>query len=227
MSALLQCRNLCKSYQDGEATLNILQDVSFSVEHGETLAILGASGSGKSTLLHILGTLDKADSGEICFEQQDLSAIKANKQASFRNQNLGFVYQFHHLLPEFNARENVAMPAFIAGKDKTVSLQQADELLHMVGLSSRISHRPSQLSGGERQRVAIARALINRPKLILADEPTGALDEDNSQGIFELLKDINKTHETTIVLVTHDHGLAAKMQRKIHLEQGRVVEAPK
>jgi len=221
-SSVLRCQSICKSYHEAESEVNILQNVSLDLKAGETLAILGSSGSGKSTLLHILGTLDAPDSGEVYFQDECLSRLSAKKQAKFRNSQLGFVYQFHHLLPEFSAQENVAMPLLIAGIEKKLALKKADALLERVGLSHRASHKPSQMSGGERQRVAIARALVNTPKVIMADEPTGNLDELNSQQIFELIQDINQEFNTAFIIVTHDQVLASKLDRMLTLTHGQL-----
>ncbi|MFC4699490.1 lipoprotein-releasing ABC transporter ATP-binding protein LolD [Glaciecola siphonariae] len=220
--SLLRCESISKSFKDAESEVNILQDVSIDVFDGETLAILGSSGSGKSTLLHILATLDSPDRGEIFFEDVRLNSLNQKKQAAFRNKNLGFVYQFHHLLPEFTAQENVAMPLLIGDMDKRTALAKAKEGLHRVGLSHRLAHKPSQLSGGERQRVAIARALVNSPKIIMADEPTGNLDADNSEHIFELIQSINKELNTAFIIVTHDQSLAQKLDRTLFLKKGKL-----
>ena len=222
MVALLSCRKLKKSFHDGDNEIVILDNVDLDVNKGETLAILGSSGSGKSTLLHILGTLDVADSGELCFDGDSLLTLSSNQQASFRNQHLGFVYQFHHLLSEFSARENVAMPLLISGQKQAIALKKADEFLELVGLSHRRSHKPFQLSGGERQRVAIARSLINEPQIVLADEPTGNLDDVTSQAIVELIKQIHTERGTSFVIVTHDHSVAAQMQRTVKLTKGKL-----
>lgn len=222
-SPLLSAINICKTYVDGEKSVNVLQSVSLRLESSQTLAILGSSGSGKSSLLHILGTLDSANSGEVLFKGESLTNMSSTQQAKFRNKELGFVYQFHHLLPEFNARENVAMPQLIAGKNKKEALGLADALLDRVGLSHRLSHKPHQLSGGERQRVAIARALVNQPSVIMADEPTGNLDNDASNEIFALISDINANENTSFIVVTHDHKLAEKMNRTLTLVNGNLV----
>lgn len=219
---ILRCQSISKSFTDAETQIHILQNVSIEVDSGETLAILGSSGSGKSTLLHILATLDKADQGDIFFQEQCLNQLSAKKQAQFRNQNLGFVYQFHHLLPEFSAQENVAMPLLIGDVSKHIALDTAEKMLERVGLAHRVGHKPSQLSGGERQRVAIARALVNSPKIIMADEPTGNLDAVNSAQIFELIQSINKEFNTAFVIVTHDQSLAEKLDRTLFLKQGQL-----
>ena len=221
---LLSAKNICQSFHDAEHQVDILSNVNVQVFEQETLAILGASGSGKSTLLHILGTLDSPISGEVIFKGQDLLKMSVSQQAKFRNQELGFVYQFHHLLPEFNATENVAMPQLIAGINKKQAYLKAQGLLERVGLSHRLSHKPSQMSGGERQRVAIARAMVNDPAIIMADEPTGNLDNEASLQILNLIEDINQTDATSFIIVTHDHALAKKMDRTLTLVNGKFAE---
>ena len=197
---LLQCDNLCKRYQEGTVQTDVLHDVSFSIEEGEMMAIVGTSGSGKSTLLHLLGGLDTPTSGD----------------------ELGFIYQFHHLLPDFTALENVAMPLLI-GKQKAADIErQAKAMLRSVGLEHRSDHRPSELSGGERQRVAIARALVNKPRLVLADEPTGNLDARNADSIFQLLGELNVAQRTAFLVVTHDLQLAKRMSRQLEMRDGRL-----
>lgn len=226
-SPLFQCQNICKHYSDASNTLQILNNVNLSIGAGEKVAILGASGSGKSTLLHILGTLDSPDSGDVFYNNESLFTKTKKQQALFRNAELGFVYQFHHLLPEFSAAENVAMPLFIKGDNRKEALKQAGDLLARVGLQDRELHRPHQLSGGERQRVAIARALINKPAMIFADEPTGNLDDANTAAIYDLISDINVEFKTSFLLVTHDVQLAQKMDRIVYLEKGQLRELDK
>jgi lipoprotein-releasing system ATP-binding protein len=225
MSELLKCTNLSKEYNDGENSVKVLKNINFSINKAEQVAIVGSSGSGKSTLLHLLGALDKPTSGQVTFEQQDIFTFSSNQQAQFRNQSLGFVYQFHHLLPEFSALENVAMPLLIAKK----AIKQANELamamLDKVGLSHRYKHKPSELSGGERQRVAIARALVTQPKLILADEPTGNLDQKTGESIYQLLSDLREQMHTSFVVVTHDTQLAKRLDRSLNLIDGRLSDA--
>lgn len=221
-SPLLRCNGISKSFNDADGTITILDNVSLSLAQSETLAILGSSGSGKSTLLHILATLDRCDSGEVFFNEQQLNTLDAKSQAMFRNKNLGFVYQFHHLLPEFSAQENVAMPLLIAGKNKQAALKQASAELEKVGLSHRLRHQPAQLSGGERQRVAIARALVNSPSVIMADEPTGNLDEKNSEHILSLIQEINRESSTAFIIVTHDQKLARQLDRTLVLVSGQL-----
>ncbi|KXI30698.1 lipoprotein-releasing ABC transporter ATP-binding protein LolD [Paraglaciecola hydrolytica] len=220
MSELLTCTNLNKEFNEGAHKLQVLKDVSFTIGKGEQVAIVGSSGSGKSTLLHLLGALDKPSSGKVYFEQQDIFQFSANQQAQFRNQSLGFVYQFHHLLPEFSALENVAMPLLIAKQPVKQAEQTALAMLTKVGLQHRASHKPAELSGGERQRVAIARALVNQPKLVLADEPTGNLDQKTGESIYQLLRELREQLQTSFVVVTHDVGLANKLDRSLNLIDG-------
>lgn len=219
-SILLTCSGLGKTYQDGNISNTVLENVNLSVQEGELLAIVGSSGSGKSTLLHLLGALDKPSSGEVLYQNSNIHLLNDNKQANWRNQHLGFVYQFHHLLSEFSALENVAMPLLIAGVNIKVAQQKATDMLQRVGLDHRIQHRPSELSGGERQRVAIARALINEPKLVLADEPTGNLDATSAESIYQLIKTLNSELGTAFVVVTHDQYLANKLDRQLLMVSG-------
>lgn len=221
---LVSVHNLNKSYQDGERTVTVLEGVDLTLEAGEMLAIIGASGSGKSTLLHILGGLDKADSGSVTIAGEQPLQLPQQKLAQWRNQHVGFIYQFHHLLSEFSALENVAMPLLIAGTPMPKALAQARAMLERVGLGHRLEHAPAKLSGGERQRVAIARALVNGPALVLADEPTGNLDEDTAQVIYDLMLELNREFGTAFVVVTHDIQLAAKLPRQLQLDHGRLVE---
>jgi lipoprotein-releasing system ATP-binding protein len=219
---LLQCDNLCKRYQEGNMHTDVLHDVTFSVGQGEMLAIVGTSGSGKSTLLHLLGGLDTPTSGDVVFDNQSMSKLSSAAKADLRNRELGFIYQFHHLLPDFTALENVAMPLLI-GKHKPAEIDaRAREMLRSVGLEHRASHRPSELSGGERQRVAIARALVNNPRLVLADEPTGNLDARNADSIFQLLGELNRSQGTAFLVVTHDLQLAKRMTRQLEMRDGRL-----
>lgn len=220
MSNLLQCHNICKTYREGTLDTQVLKGVSFELKEGELASIIGSSGSGKSTLLHILGALDDATEGHVTFLGDELSALSSNKQAKIRNQHLGFVYQFHHLLADFSALENVAMPLLIGGMRTGAAKEKAKVLLDKVGLSHRIDHRPSELSGGERQRVAIARALVNSPALVLADEPTGNLDHKTALSIYDLMRELNKESGTAFLVVTHDGELAAKMDRQLHMQDG-------
>ncbi|MCK5818220.1 MAG: lipoprotein-releasing ABC transporter ATP-binding protein LolD [Psychromonas sp.] len=211
---LLTCKNISKTYQDGKLKNTVLKGINLVVNEGEMLAIVGSSGSGKSTLLHIMGALDKPSQGDVFYQNKNIFKFTDNQQAKWRNQQLGFVYQFHHLLSEFSALENVAMPLLIAGHKMSTVIQKANEILTRVGLEHRIKHKPSELSGGERQRVAIARALINSPKLVLTDEPTGNLDAENAQSIYQLLRSLNKELGTAFVIVTHDQVLAKKLDRQ-------------
>ncbi|WP_417684463.1 lipoprotein-releasing ABC transporter ATP-binding protein LolD [Pseudidiomarina gelatinasegens] len=220
---LMECRQLSRVYQDGDRQLRVLQQVDLAIESGEMLAIVGSSGSGKSTLLHCMGGLDKPTSGDVLFAGEPIQNWSANKLADWRNQELGFIYQFHHLLPEFSALENVAMPQLIAGVSGAAAEARAQELLQRVGLSERMNHRPAELSGGERQRVAIARALVNGPRLVLADEPTGNLDDTTAIQIFELLQELNRELTTAFVIVTHDQSLAAQLPRTLTLHHGQLV----
>jgi lipoprotein-releasing system ATP-binding protein len=225
MSELLRCTNLTKEYNDGQNSVEVLKSVNFSIKKAEQIAIVGSSGSGKSTLLHLLGALDKPTSGQVTFEQQDIFSFSSNQQARFRNQSLGFVYQFHHLLPEFSALENVAMPLLIAKKPISQANEMAMVMLDKVGLSHRFSHKPAELSGGERQRVAIARALVTQPKLILADEPTGNLDQKTGESIYELLSDLREQMHTSFVVVTHDTQLANRLDRSLNLLDGCLTDS--
>ena len=219
---LLQCDNLCKRYQEGNVQTDVLHNVSFSIDEGEMMAIVGTSGSGKSTLLHLLGGLDTPTTGDVIFSGQPMSKLSSAAKAELRNQKLGFIYQFHHLLPDFTALENVAMPLLI-GKKKTAEITtRALEMLKAVGLEHRASHRPSELSGGERQRVAIARALVNNPRLVLADEPTGNLDAKNADSIFKLLGELNQSQGTAFLVVTHDLQLAKRMGRQLEMRDGHL-----
>ena len=232
--ALIHIEDLHKSYYDGESELPVLQGVDFTVHPSEMLAIVGASGVGKSTLLHIIGALDRPTIGSVFYEQQDIFALPDKELARFRNKRIGFVFQFHHLLPEFTALENVVMSAIIAKQwreDSNTPLktennidERARELLAYVGLSERLTHYPSQLSGGERQRVAIARALMNQPKVVLADEPTGNLDQRSSDAMLELLWKLNAQSGQTFIIVTHNQELAERADRIVHLVDGKISE---
>ena len=213
---LLQCRDLCKRYQEGSVQTDVLRNVAFSLQPGELTAIVGSSGSGKSTLLHLLGGLDAPTSGDVVFDGKSLNAMSSAAKAELRNRELGFIYQFHHLLPDFTALENVAMPLLIGKTAKAEASSRALEMLAAVGLEKRAAHRPSELSGGERQRVAIARALVNRPRLVMADEPTDA--------IFKLLGELNQQQGTAFLVVTHDLNLAKRLNRQMEMRDGQLSE---
>jgi len=220
---LLQGQHINKVYDDGSGQVQVLNDVDFTIDAAEMVAIVGASGSGKSTLMHILAGLDRPTSGAVLFDGQDVTRWSASQLAKWRNQNVGFVYQFHHLLPEFNALENVAMPLLIQGRPTAEAKQRAAELLERVGLAHRLEHRPAQLSGGERQRVAVARAFANRPKLVIADEPTGNLDGETAEAVYQLMLGLNREQGTAFIIVTHDEHLAAQLQRTERLSRGHLV----
>ncbi|HDR1343448.1 lipoprotein-releasing ABC transporter ATP-binding protein LolD [Pasteurella multocida] len=219
-SHLLHCQHITKYYQEGAQQTQVLKDVSFSMQAGELVAIVGSSGSGKSTLLHVLGGLDQPTSGEVFIQNQSLQKINANQLAQLRNQYLGFVYQFHHLMADFSALENVMMPMLIGKQNRSEAQDRAEKMLTAVGLSHRISHRLSALSGGERQRVAIARSLVNHPALVLADEPTGNLDRKTTESIFDLIKQLNHEQNIAFLLVTHDLVLAEKLSRRLVMQDG-------
>ncbi len=215
---MIEIRNICKSFDN----LEVLRDVSLSVGQGEIVAIVGPSGAGKTTLLQIAGSLDRPGSGSVFYDGVDITKLKEKALAKFRNQNIGFIFQFHELLAEFTARENVAMPAMIAGIRKREALRRADELLTMLGLGERLSHTPSELSGGEKQRVAIARALINSPRIVLADEPTGSLDSHNRREIHSVISKLCKEHGQTFLIVTHDSSLAEIAHRVVEMRDGMI-----
>jgi lipoprotein-releasing system ATP-binding protein len=219
---VINCKNLSKIYQDGSNQVEVLKGVDLALQQGEMLAIVGSSGSGKSTLLHILGTLDTASSGSAKIKNQDVAKLSRTEQAAFRNKNLGFIYQFHHLLMEFSAVENVAMPLLIKGLSAKDANVQALDMLEKVGLAHRSAHKPSALSGGERQRVAIARALVTKPALVLADEPTGNLDKQNAIKIYDLINELNQSLNTSFVVVTHDLELADKLGKIAYLDDGKL-----
>ena len=217
---ILKAHNITRSYFEGKVQTDVLKNVNIDIYSDKLTAIIGKSGSGKSTLLHILGTLDTPTSGELIYKGEDLTKFSSNKKAEFRNQNLGFVYQFHHLLGDFSALENVMMPLLIGGISTKEAKERATSYLEKVGLSHRINYKPSEMSGGERQRVVIARALSNKPNIILADEPTGNLDAQNASDIFDLFMDLAKNEHVAVVMVTHDNGLAQKCDLVYQMKDG-------
>ena len=216
---MISCTNIHKSYDH----LQVLKGVSLEITKGDLVCIVGPSGAGKSTLLHIIGTLDKADSGTVTINNQQISSLKDNELSDFRNQYLGFVFQFHHLLPEFTAIENVSIPAFIAKKNEAETKKRAKELLDFLGLKDRLNHRPNELSGGEQQRVSVARALMNQPLVILADEPTGNLDTERSEELHQLFFDLKKEFNQTFIIVTHNDLLADKADKKFVMKDGLII----
>ncbi len=215
---MISARDIKKSYGD----LHVLKGIDLDISAGEIISIIGKSGAGKSTLLHILGTLDNADQGSLSIRDQEITSFNEKNLAKFRNENIGFVFQFHHLLQEFTALENVCIPAFIAGKSKSQVETRAKEILSYLGLGERLHHKPNQLSGGEAQRVAVARALINNPAVVFADEPTGNLDKENSESLHQLILSLRKDYNLTFVIVTHNTDLAKLSDRVIILEDGQV-----
>ena len=223
MTKVLHCSQLSKSYKQGDIETSVLNQLDLSVEQGELLALVGSSGCGKSTFLHLAGALDKPSAGHVYINDIDIHQLTDKQRAEFRNKHIGFIYQFHHLMMEFSAVENVAMPLMIRGDSAKKSIKLAEEMLDKVGLSHRKQYRPSQLSGGERQRVAIARALVTQPALVLADEPTGNLDSETAEQIYQLLRHLNNDVNTSFVVVTHDLALARRMDRQVKLEKGKLV----
>ena len=223
--AVLECRNVVREFSEGSTTLQVLRGVNLAVGPSERLAIIGASGSGKTTLLQIMGGLDEPTEGGILVNGAPMHGTNEPVKGELRNKYIGFIYQFHHLLPEFTAEENVAMPLLIRRESKPQALDKARELLGRVGLGERLTHKPGELSGGERQRAAVARALITRPQLVLADEPTGNLDAGNGEHVLNLMLELNEELHTSLVIVTHDHSIAARMDRILVLEDGVLQES--
>lgn len=221
---VLACRQLAKRYLDGNREIEVLKSIDLTISAGESVSIVGASGSGKSTLLHLLGGLDEVSAGDVLIMGQNIQQMSRRQQGEWRNRHLGFIYQFHHLLAEFTALENVAMPLLIRGLKKKQALAQAQEMIGMVGLEQRQMHKPGELSGGERQRIAIARALVTKPSCILADEPTGNLDEENAQKVYQLMLELNQQLNTSLIVVTHDRRLAERAGRQLHLVNGHLSE---
>ena len=220
---MITVTNLSKSFPMGGQTLTVLKDINLQIQRGELIAVVGASGAGKSTLLHIIGPLDRPTTGTVHFYDQDMFKLSEGEQAKFRNRRIGFVFQFHHLLPEFTALENACMPALIQRRQKAAIEPEAIALLEEVGLGARLHHKPGELSGGEQQRVAVARALLQKPDLVLADEPTGNLDTHTGEALFAMMRALNRAHGTTFVIVTHNDKLSAQADRIIHMQDGRIV----
>lgn len=221
---LIEARDVYKSYRMGQTTVKVLEGVGLTVHKGEFLAVVGASGSGKSTLLHLLGGLDEPTAGTIAIDGQPIAGLTARALGSLRNRALGFVYQFHHLLPEFSALENVAMPLLVRGVQPAEASQQAAGMLERVGLSARLTHKPGELSGGERQRAAVARALVTHPRCVIADEPTGNLDQHNAAQVYALMLELNQALDTSLLVATHDPSIAARMDRIVYLDDGHLRE---
>ena len=224
---LIEAQSLNKDYGEGERIIHVLHDLHLTIRPTECVAIVGESGVGKSTLLHVLGMLDQPNSGQVLLDGQDLFALSEPERAVFRNREIGFIFQFHHLLPDFTALENVTMPGLIAGLSQTDAQQRAEAMLVRVGLADRLPHRPGELSGGEQQRVAVARALVLQPRVILADEPTGNLDPATGESILQILLDLNQQLGVTMAVVTHSEKLAAAMDRTLRLSNGKLMEVSK
>jgi lipoprotein-releasing system ATP-binding protein len=224
MNEVLSCSHLAKSYSDATSTLHVLRDIDLAIRRGEQVAIMGASGSGKSTLLHLLGGLDTPTGGEILIDGTPIQRLNGVQLGKLRNRALGFIYQFHHLLPEFTALENVAMPLLVRGDSPATAAAEAAGMLDRVGLSGRLTHKPGELSGGERQRAAVARALVTRPVCVLADEPTGNLDRKNADQVYDLMLELNREFSTSYLVVTHDPQIARRMDRILVLNDGYIAE---
>ena len=217
---MIELKNIAKSF----GSLQVLHNINLSIKKGEVVSIVGPSGAGKTTLLQIMGTLDKADKGQVIFNGQDISGLSQKKLSQFRNKHLGFVFQFHQLLPEFSALENIMIPAFIGGASRKEAEERARELLNFMGLDDRSTHKPNELSGGEKQRIAVARALVNHPDVIMADEPSGSLDSHNKEELHRLFFDLRDKYGQTFIIVTHDEGLAQLTDRTIHMKDGNIID---
>ncbi len=224
MASVLSCNDLAKTYAEGKLNVEVLRGIDLDIKQAERVAIVGSSGSGKSTLLHMLGGLAKPTRGSVTLQQLDFATLSEKKRGDLRNRELGFVYQFHHLLPEFTAQENVAMPLLIRRDPHSSAMRTAAELLDRAGLHHRRLHKPGELSGGERQRTAVARALVTKPACVLADEPTGNLDKRTAESVYEIMLELNREFETSLVIVTHDQSLAARMDRQLTIEDGLLVQ---